>query len=83
MYKALKSFTTKDYDVKLGEILQEDFDTPDKIQNFLDVGYIKEYNAGEDGIQSDTVYKIWTGTQEQYTGITTPDDNTLYFIKEE
>lgn len=82
MYKALVSFTTSKYDVKLNQILPNDFDTQENIQDFLNAGYIREYNAGEDGIQSDNVSKIWTGTQEEYTGIATLDDNTLYFIRE-
>ena len=82
MYKALISFTTKNYDIKLNQILPSDFDTQENIQNYLQAGYIREYNAGEEGIHSETVYNIWTGTQEQYSTITTPDDNTLYFIEE-
>lgn len=27
-------------------------------------------------------YTIWSGTQTEYDGITTKDNNTLYFIKE-
>ena len=81
MYKALISFTTKDYDVKLGQILASDFDTQDKIQDFLDAKYIKVY-AGDEGIQSNTIQEIWTGTQQQYSTIATLDDNTLYFIEE-
>lgn len=83
MYKALTSFTTSNYDVKLGQILPSDFDTPKKIQDFLNANYIREYEAGGEGIQSYTVSDIWTGTQEQYSSIATPDDNTLYFIEEE
>lgn len=82
MYKALTSFTTKDYDIKQGQILADNFETQAKIQDFLNAGYIRTYNQGEDGIKSDTVYKIWTGTEEQYQTITTLDDNTLYFIEE-
>ena len=32
---------------------------------------------------SSNSYIIWTGTQTQYDGISTKDNNTLYFIKEE
>ena len=32
---------------------------------------------------SSNSYIIWTGTQSQYDSITTKDNNTLYFIKEE
>lgn len=40
-------------------------------------------DPGDDGILSDTVTTIWTGTQAQYDAIATKDANTLYFIKEE
>lgn len=39
--------------------------------------------AGKSFIASSTVNTVWTGTQEQYDQITTPDANTLYFIEEE
>lgn len=81
MYKALISFTTKDYDIKQGQILQDDFTTQDEIQEFLNINYIRVYSVGEEGIQSNTVFNIWTGTQEQYSALT-PDNNTLYFIEE-
>ncbi|WP_289146961.1 hypothetical protein [uncultured Megamonas sp.] len=32
------------------------------------------------GIQPDTGFKFWSGTQTEYDGITTKDNNTLYFI---
>lgn len=32
------------------------------------------------GIQADTGFKFWSGTQTEYDGITTKDNNTLYFI---
>lgn len=32
------------------------------------------------GIQSDTGFKFWTGTQTEYDAITSKDNNTLYFI---
>lgn len=82
MYKALVSFTTKEYDIKQNQILADDFTTESEIAEFLDIGYIREYNQGEDGIKSNTVYTIWTGTEEKYSAITTLDDNTLYFIEE-
>lgn len=83
MYKALTSFTTKNYDVKLNQILPSDFDTQEKIQDYLNANYIREYDAGGEGVQSYTVFNIWTGTQQQYSTISTLDDNTLYFIEEE
>lgn len=54
MYKALLSFTTiKSYsDVKKDEILASDFDTPEAIQEYLDIGYIEEYH-GESGSDLD------------------------------
>lgn len=44
MYKALKSFTTADYQIQLGQILEDDFDTQDVIQEFMDTSYIEEYD---------------------------------------
>ena len=44
MYKALKSFTTKNYDVHRTEILQDDFTTQDEIDEYLEIGYIKVYD---------------------------------------
>lgn len=48
MYKSLLSFTTiKSYgDVKKDEILDSDFDIPEAIQEYLDIGYIEEYHGG-------------------------------------
>lgn len=83
MYIALVSFTTADYQIQKGQILAEDFETPDIIQDFLNANYIRVYSVGEEGIQSDTVYNIWTGTQQEYSAITTPNENTLYFIEED
>lgn len=45
MYKALESFTTKNYDVRRGQILAEDFTTQDEITEFLNIGYIVEYDG--------------------------------------
>ena len=45
MYKALKSFTTADYQIQLGQILEDDFDTQDVIQELLDTNYIEEYDS--------------------------------------
>ena len=57
MYKALDSFTTKDYDVRRGEILAEDFTTQDEIQEFLNIGYIVEFNGSLD-ITSNGTYDV-------------------------
>ena len=45
MYRALTSFTTKEYDIKYKQILEDDFTTPTEIQEFLDVGYIEIYDG--------------------------------------
>ena len=66
MYKALLSFTTiKSYgDVKKGEILDSDFDTPEAIQEYLDIGYIEEYHGGGgSNFQSKSVEITENGTQ--------------------
>ena len=48
MYRAKESFTTKDYDVRRGQILAEDFTTQDEITEFLNIGYIEEYSGSID-----------------------------------
>lgn len=45
MYRALTSFTTKDYDIRYKQILQDDFTTEDEITEFLNVGYIEVYDG--------------------------------------
>lgn len=45
MYRALTSFTTKDYDIKYKQILEDDFTTEDEITEFLNVGYIEVYDG--------------------------------------
>lgn len=60
MYRALTSFTTKDYDIKYKQILQDDFTTEDEITEFLNVGYIEVYDGSiditENGIYNVEVY---------------------------
>ena len=41
MYRALTSFTTKDFDVRKKQILDADFTTADEIQDLIDAGYIE------------------------------------------
>lgn len=41
LYRALISFTTKGYDVRKNQVLEEDFTTPEEIQELLDIGYIQ------------------------------------------
>ena len=45
MYRALESFTTKDYDVRRKQLLEDDFTTQDEIQEFLDIGYIEVFDG--------------------------------------
>lgn len=45
MYRATKSFTCKDYDVKQREILADDFTTQEEIQEYLEIGYIVVYDG--------------------------------------
>lgn len=45
MYRATTSFTTKDYDIKLKQILDENFTTQDEIQDLLDAGYIEVFDG--------------------------------------
>lgn len=44
MYIALTSFTTKDYDVKKNQILQDDFTTAEEIQDLLNANYITTFD---------------------------------------
>lgn len=44
MYRATRSFTCKDYDVKQREILADDFTTQDEIDEYLLLGYIVVYD---------------------------------------
>lgn len=39
--------------------------------------------SGESFVASERVRTIWTGSEEDYEQISTPDVNTLYFIEEE
>lgn len=45
MYKALQSFTTKKYDIHRTQILEDDFTNQDEINEFLNIGYIVEYDG--------------------------------------
>lgn len=45
MYRALESFTTKNYDVRRKQILADDFTNEDEINEFLDIGYIEVYDG--------------------------------------
>ena len=44
MYRSTTSFTTKDYDVRPRQILEDDFTTQDEIDEFLRIGYIEVYD---------------------------------------
>ena len=44
MYKALTSFATNNYDVRKSQILEDDFTNQDEINEFLNIGYIEEYD---------------------------------------
>ena len=41
LYRALLSFTTKNYDVRKNQVLDSDFTTADEIQELLTAGYIQ------------------------------------------
>lgn len=43
MYKATTSFTTKNYEVRKNQLLEDDFTSQDEINEFLDIGYIEVY----------------------------------------
>lgn len=43
MYKATTSFTTKNYEVRKNQLLENDFTSQDEINEFLDIGYIEVY----------------------------------------
>ena len=44
MYRATTSFATNDFDVRYKQILEDNFTTPEQIQEFLDIGYIEVYD---------------------------------------
>ena len=78
MYRALESFTTKDYDVRRKQILDDNFTTENEIQEFLRIGYIEVYDSSleitENGIYNVEDYEtadvdVQTGklTEEEYT----------------
>ena len=45
MYRALESFTTKDYDVRRKQLLEDNFTTQEEIEEFLRIGYIEVYDG--------------------------------------
>lgn len=45
MYRSTTSFTTKDYDVRPKQILEDDFTSEEQIQEFLRIGYIEVYDG--------------------------------------
>lgn len=57
MYKAKDSFTTKSYDVKRGQILEDDFTNQDEITDFLNIGYIEEFD-GQLDITANGTYDV-------------------------
>ena len=77
MYRALESFTTKNYDVKRKQILAEDFTTPEEIQDLLNAGYIKvddgSINITENGQYNVDSYDIAVvnveGTSEEVNSL--------------
>lgn len=44
MYRATLSFTTKNYDVRKNQILEDDFTVQSEIDEYLRIGYIVEYD---------------------------------------
>lgn len=57
MYRALTSFTTKDYDVRKKQILEDDFTTQDEIQDLINAGYI-EVDDGAIKITANGQYSV-------------------------
>ena len=62
MYIAIESFTTKNYDVKRKQLLEDDFTTQDEIQDLLNANYIMVYDdtleITENGQYEVTEYKF-------------------------
>ena len=54
MYRALTSFTTNNYQVKLNEILEDDFTTENEIEEFLRINYIEVYDGTLDITENGT-----------------------------
>lgn len=95
MYRAKESFTTKNYDVKRKQILQDDFTTQDEISEFLDIGYIEVYDGSLEITENGT-YNVKDYDQAEvnvgggelpkqyatldYTGVTS--GNLTYAIRE-
>lgn len=75
MYRALESFTTKNYDVKRKQILADDFTIQSEIDEFLRIGYIEVYDSSleiyENGIYNVEDYE--TADVDVPTGIDTSD----------
>lgn len=57
MYKSLKSFTTSEYQIQLGQILEDNFDTQDVIQELVETGYIEVYDSSLE-ITGNGVYDV-------------------------
>ena len=57
LYRALESFTTKNYDVKRKQLLEENFTTQDEIDEFLAIGYI-EVDDGSIKITQNGQYNV-------------------------
>lgn len=86
MYRALESFTTKTYDVKRNQILEDDFTIEKEIQEYLRIGYIEAFTSGtikitENGIHDVEDYGLADVDVHDGSGyIPTVSNNTLGFI---
>lgn len=52
MYKATTSFTTKNYDIRKNQKLADDFTTQEEIADFLNAGYIVEYDGSLEVVEN-------------------------------
>lgn len=88
MYKAKESFSNKNYDIRKNQLLQDDFTTEEEINEYLEVGYIEEYDGSleitengtydvEDYLEADVDVTTGRLTEEEYSEANDDVDDIL------